>query len=220
MLCHRQLTDRSALDVVVPGNAIPFRRHTRCIPVEGGGARSRCTACPRVRRRIVPSSIPHSDASGASRQRVRSSCMTSAARRLFVICLLRPRGRRPSGRPRPSPRAASTSTLSGTVTDTSGAVIPGASVIVKNVADTAVTSEAVTNAEGQFTVPQLNAGKYSVIVTPVGLQDRHRQRRRAERRRAGGRHGQDGSRRHRGAGRRDRPARKSSRPSRRRSRRR
>ena len=61
-----------------------------------------------------------------------------------------------------------TATLSGTVTDTSGAVIPGASVIVKR-ADTAVTSEAVTNAEGQFTIPQLNPGKYSVVVTLSGF---------------------------------------------------
>ena len=54
------------------------------------------------------------------------------------------------------------------MTDTSGAVIPGASVIVKR-ADTAVTSEAVTNAEGQFTIPQLNPGKYSVVVTLSGF---------------------------------------------------
>src|SRR5215213_7033022 len=61
-----------------------------------------------------------------------------------------------------------TSTLSGTVTDSSGAVVPGASVVVKR-ADTAVTSEAVTNAEGQFTIPQLNPGKYSVVVTLSGF---------------------------------------------------
>jgi hypothetical protein len=61
-----------------------------------------------------------------------------------------------------------TSTLSGTVTDTSGAVVPGASVIVKR-ADTAVTSEAVTNAEGQFTIAQLNPGKYSVVVSLSGF---------------------------------------------------
>jgi hypothetical protein len=65
-------------------------------------------------------------------------------------------------------QGAATSTLSGTVTDTSGALIPGASVIVKR-ADTGLTSEAVTNSEGQFTVPQLAAGKYTVSVTLQGF---------------------------------------------------
>src|SRR5262245_6577173 len=65
-------------------------------------------------------------------------------------------------------QGGATSTLTGTVTDTSGAVVPGASVAVKNLA-TAATSDAVTNAEGQFTVPALNPGKYSVIVTLSGF---------------------------------------------------
>ena len=65
-------------------------------------------------------------------------------------------------------QGANTSTLSGTVTDTSGAVIPGASVIVKRT-DTGLTSEAVTNSEGQFTVPQLAAGKYTVSVSLQGF---------------------------------------------------
>jgi len=61
-----------------------------------------------------------------------------------------------------------TSTLTGTVTDTSGAVIPGASVTVKR-AETGLTTEAVTNADGQFTVPALNAGTYSVTVSLAGF---------------------------------------------------
>src|SRR5262245_9999406 len=61
-----------------------------------------------------------------------------------------------------------TSTLSGTVTDSSGAVIPGANVIVKR-ADTKAAIEAVTNTEGQFTIPALNAGTYSVTVTLAGF---------------------------------------------------
>jgi hypothetical protein len=65
-------------------------------------------------------------------------------------------------------QGGSTATLSGTVTDTTGAVIPGASVVVKR-ADTGLTSEAVTNAEGQFTVPQLAAGKYTVTVSLAGF---------------------------------------------------
>src|SRR5215471_7743277 len=61
-----------------------------------------------------------------------------------------------------------TSTLSGTVTDTTGAVVPGANVVVKR-ADTGVATEGVTNAEGQFTVPALNAGTYTVSVSLTGF---------------------------------------------------
>jgi hypothetical protein len=65
-------------------------------------------------------------------------------------------------------QGGATSSLSGTVTDTSGAVVPGASVVVKR-ADTGLTSEAITNAEGQFTVPSLLAGTYSVTVSLSGF---------------------------------------------------
>src|SRR4051812_1958342 len=61
-----------------------------------------------------------------------------------------------------------TTTLSGTVADPSGALIPGASVTVKR-ADTGSSTETVTNAEGQFTVPALNAGTYTVVVTLSGF---------------------------------------------------
>src|SRR6187401_1639216 len=96
----------------------------------------------------------------------RSSCMRSTPRRLIVTAFLAV-AVLVFGAPAAFAQGGVTSTLSGTVTDTSGAVIPGASVIVKR-ADTAVTSEAVTNAEGQFTIPQLNPGKYSVVVTLSG----------------------------------------------------
>ena len=65
-------------------------------------------------------------------------------------------------------QGGATASLAGTVTDPSGAVIPGASVTVKNMA-TAAVSEAVTNAEGQFTVPALNVGTYSVTVSLSGF---------------------------------------------------
>jgi len=61
-----------------------------------------------------------------------------------------------------------TSTLTGTVVDSSGAVIPGASIIVKR-ADTGVSTESVSNAEGQFTVPALNAGTYTVTASLSGF---------------------------------------------------
>ena len=61
-----------------------------------------------------------------------------------------------------------TTSLSGTVTDTSGAVIPGASVAVKNTA-TSTPFETVTNESGYFTVPALDPGTYSVTVTLMGF---------------------------------------------------
>jgi len=60
------------------------------------------------------------------------------------------------------------STLSGTVVDSSGAVIPGASVKVLN-NGTGVEVEAVSGADGGFTVPSLAGGNYSVTVTLMGF---------------------------------------------------
>ena len=72
----------------------------------------------------------------------------------------------------PEPAAAqgggATTSLSGTVTDTSGAIIPGASVVVKNVA-TSTQFDAVSNESGYFSVPALNPGTYSVTVTLMGF---------------------------------------------------
>jgi hypothetical protein len=61
-----------------------------------------------------------------------------------------------------------TTALSGTVTDTSGAIIPGASVLVKNNA-TSTQFETTTNDSGYFTVPALNPGTYTVTVTLMGF---------------------------------------------------
>jgi hypothetical protein len=61
-----------------------------------------------------------------------------------------------------------TTSLSGTVTDTSGAVIPGASVAVKS-NSTSTQFEAVTNENGHFTVPSVDPGSYSVTVTLMGF---------------------------------------------------
>ncbi len=61
-----------------------------------------------------------------------------------------------------------TTSLSGTVTDTSGAIIPGASVVVKNMA-TATQFDATSNEGGYFSVPALDPGTYSVTVTLMGF---------------------------------------------------
>jgi hypothetical protein len=60
------------------------------------------------------------------------------------------------------------SSLLGAVTDSGGGVIPGATVVVKNNA-TSVTTNTVTNSSGAFSVPALEAGKYSVTVSLSGF---------------------------------------------------
>ena len=65
-------------------------------------------------------------------------------------------------------QGGSTSSLSGVVADTSGAVIPGADVVVKNNA-TAGEFTAVTDGQGRFTIPALNAGTYTVTVSLSGF---------------------------------------------------
>jgi hypothetical protein len=59
-------------------------------------------------------------------------------------------------------------TLSGRVSDPSGAVIPGAKVLAVNV-DTNVTATTDTNAEGIYVFPTLNPGRYRVIVQKQGF---------------------------------------------------
>jgi hypothetical protein len=61
-----------------------------------------------------------------------------------------------------------TATLSGTVFDSSGAVVPGATITAKNKA-TASTTTAVSGADGLFTIPALEPGNYRVTVTLQGF---------------------------------------------------
>jgi len=65
-------------------------------------------------------------------------------------------------------QGGTTSTLAGVVVDTSGSVVPGATVVVKHNA-TGVTNNAVTNAEGVFSFPALNTGSYEVTVSLQGF---------------------------------------------------
>ena len=65
-------------------------------------------------------------------------------------------------------RAQDATSLSGTVVDASGAIIPGAAVIAKNVA-TGTTFEAVTDERGSFTIPSMRAATYTVSVTLSGF---------------------------------------------------
>jgi len=58
--------------------------------------------------------------------------------------------------------------LSGTVTDPSGKVVPNVKVSVKNLS-TGLTTEAQTDAAGLYTVPNLAAGDYEVSATVEGV---------------------------------------------------
>jgi hypothetical protein len=59
-------------------------------------------------------------------------------------------------------------TLTGTVLDTSGATIPGATVTARN-NGTNVTTEVTSSTQGQFTIPALPPGTYTVTVTLEGF---------------------------------------------------
>lgn len=63
---------------------------------------------------------------------------------------------------------ATSGTLSGTVTDPSGAVIPNATVTITD-ADRGTTVTTTTNAEGFFTRTQLPNGRYNVKITANGF---------------------------------------------------
>src|SRR5712664_1195608 len=59
-------------------------------------------------------------------------------------------------------------TVTGIVTDESGAVVPNARVTVTNI-ETRVTREAQTNGEGQYRVPYLSPGRYELTVESKGF---------------------------------------------------
>ncbi|HUI57251.1 MAG TPA: carboxypeptidase-like regulatory domain-containing protein [Bryobacteraceae bacterium] len=69
-----------------------------------------------------------------------------------------------------SAQVSSTSTLSGTVTDPTGATVPGASVAVQN-SETGVVFRATTGSAGTFSVPSLGTGTYMVTVTAPGFKE-------------------------------------------------
>ena len=63
----------------------------------------------------------------------------------------------------------STGTISGTVVDTSGAAVPGASITIVN-EETTVATTTQSNGDGSFVVPGLIAGTYTVKIVKTGFQ--------------------------------------------------
>jgi len=59
-------------------------------------------------------------------------------------------------------------TILGSVTDTSGAAVPGATVTIKNL-DTGLTRTVSTSDDGSYAVPELPIGNYSVTVEKPGF---------------------------------------------------
>ena len=64
--------------------------------------------------------------------------------------------------------AQSTATLSGTVTDPTGAVVAGAQVKIHSLA-TGLDRDVVTDSAGLYSAPSLIPGDYSVVATATGF---------------------------------------------------
>ena len=62
-----------------------------------------------------------------------------------------------------------TATISGTVHDESGAVLPGANVVIQN-QDTGISRTVITNETGRYSAPALGLGAYQVTVQLSGFQ--------------------------------------------------
>ena len=76
---------------------------------------------------------------------------------LAVVCM-----------PAPLPAQQGTAQISGKVTDAQGAVLPGASVVVRN-EETGATRELTSSAEGSYSAAQLLPGRYSVTARLTGF---------------------------------------------------
>lgn len=71
----------------------------------------------------------------------------------------------------PSARAQSVGSMWGSVTDSSGAAIPGATVTIKN-SETGATRTARTDQTGRFDAPALPAGHYEITAAQTGFRSK------------------------------------------------
>ena len=106
--------------------------------------------------------------------------------------------------------AQSTGAIQGSITDAQGAVVPGTTITVRNVA-TGVERSTVTDASGDYLAPALAPGRYRVEARLVGLQRSVARRGRGRRPDLGREYPVDGRHRRRGRER-DRDRRRSSTP--------
>ncbi|HEY0876733.1 MAG TPA: carboxypeptidase regulatory-like domain-containing protein [Vicinamibacterales bacterium] len=86
-------------------------------------------------------------------RRLAYACLAAA----FALCF----------NPTTASAQGATSSISGTVVDSAGGAIPGATVVVTN--ESGASFDTVTNAEGVFNVPALAAGGYKVSVSLTGF---------------------------------------------------
>ena len=91
---------------------------------------------------------------------LRSKCLKSLRIGLLVILAL--------ALPALSQTQITTGTIQGTVTDANGAIVPGASVEIKNL-DTNLTRTLTTDEGGRFVALALPPGPYSVTVSKQGF---------------------------------------------------
>src|SRR4051812_40974201 len=63
-----------------------------------------------------------------------------------------------------------TGTISGTVTDNTGAALPNTRVVVAN-EDTGISRAITTDATGRYSAPSLNPGHYKVTASHDGFQE-------------------------------------------------
>lgn len=77
---------------------------------------------------------------------------------LFLLCTLLPVAAQET-----------TGTILGTVTDSSGAVVPGATISIANTDKNAVLRKVTSGKDGSFTAPLLPIGHYSVTVEAQGF---------------------------------------------------
>src|SRR5207245_1683476 len=64
---------------------------------------------------------------------------------------------------------AATASLSGTVTDTSGAGIPGTSIEIRNTG-TGASRAVLSDAQGRYSIPDLGIGTYDIRAGKAGFQ--------------------------------------------------
>ena len=112
--------------------------------------------CRSVRGEGSPTSFAKPDGFRMEQSMRKSSCFVSLATIVTLLGSL-------------SASAQTTATLSGTVCDQSGGVIPGAEVAVTNV-DTQQSRILKTDAEGRFYAPALSPGSYKVSATASGFE--------------------------------------------------